>query len=362
MSIRSYDPINDFLHSPLTPIKGEPTRETIKLLITENKDNARQVHSARGTASEGHLRTCYRLNDYNARAHMAPTPWVDPVHPGARANIAVGATAAQIQRAVSEHQYDLQEFQIFQATERALLKLAMNAIEEVYYKGLKDPDEGYTMLHYMDLIEHLQEQFAFARGHDNITDRAALRAGLKNLEDSGVFNNALKEWRQKPSDDQTWATFQTFFLAANKERLRTVTTKDAGYHDQHRANAAGKSFDNPYLIHFANGEPMSYCFSHGFQWDLTHNSKTCRNRHPEHNEKARGNNMMGGRCQVKRKPGELPIVKYQPAQRNSNGGNGNRTRENGSNSANHSERTTDRTDRTTTTTETDVSSLSTQQS
>ncbi|CAB9513751.1 hypothetical protein SEMRO_610_G175150.1 [Seminavis robusta] len=383
MSIRSYDPVNDFIHSTLTQITGAPSRASIKTLIKENKDNARNIHSARGAGDEGHLRLCYQLVDYNARAHLAGNPWIDPAHPGARPNIPPGATAAQIQNEVANHQYDLQEFQVFQSTEKALLKLAMQATEEVYYKALEDPEEGYSHVRYIDFVEHLQETYgqltnddldkniermntkwspndpieqlfnqindaqAFARGHDEITDRSALRAGLKNLENSGVFPLALKDWRAKPTPQQTWANFQTHFKEANNERIRTVTTKQAGYHDQHQANAANT--DNPYIVTL-NGESMSYCFSHGLQWDLTHNSKTCRNRHAEHNQKATLMNMCGGRCQIKRKPGESPIVKFVPNNRNT------RTPNNGN--ANHSARS-DSTDRTTTTTESDVSSLST---
>ncbi|CAB9498136.1 hypothetical protein SEMRO_32_G020760.1 [Seminavis robusta] len=390
MSIRSYDPTTDFIHPTLTTIKARPNRETLKKLIKENKDNARNIHSARGAGDEGHLRLCFPLATYNARAHLAGTPWIDPVHPGARPNIPGGATAAQIQQAVSEHSYDLQEFQIFQSTERALLKLTMKAIDEVYYKALEDPDEGYSMLHYMDLIQHLLESYgqltnddldknidrmneqwsvnvpieklfnqindaqAFARGHDEITDRAALRAGLKNLENSGVFQVALKDWRAKPTAEHTWNNFQTFFKAANTERLRSVTTKQAGYHDQHQANAAtSNNKGNPFIITLADGEAMSYCFSHGLQWDLTHNSNTCRNRHPEHNTKATLNNMLGGRCQIKRKPGEAAIVKYIPNNRQQRSGG----------SSNHSERATSqtRTDSTSTTAHSDVSSLTSTQ-
>ncbi|CAB9523122.1 hypothetical protein SEMRO_1380_G267730.1 [Seminavis robusta] len=84
------------------------------------------------------------------------------------------------------------------------------------------------------LFNQINDAQAFARGHDEITNRAALRAGLKNLENSGVFPLALKDWRAKPTPEQTWANFQTHFKEANNERIRNITTKQAGYHDQHQ--------------------------------------------------------------------------------------------------------------------------------
>ncbi|CAB9512944.1 hypothetical protein (Partial), partial [Seminavis robusta] len=153
---------------------------------------------------------------------------------------------------VSAHKYDLTEFQLFQSTEKALLRKTMEAVEEVYYKSLQDPDEGYSTLSYNDLIVHLNEQYgtltnddldknidcmnakwtptqpiellfhqindarSFARDHNNITERATIRSALKNLENSGVFTLALKEWRNKAEDEQTWTNLQTFFAKANK--------------------------------------------------------------------------------------------------------------------------------------------------
>ena len=91
------------------------------------------------------------------------------------------------------------------------------------------------------LFNQINKAKAFARGHGNISNQAGLRSGLKNLENSGVFPLALKDWRSKPAADQTWASFQAHFEAANVERLRTVAAKQAGYHDQHPANAANKT-------------------------------------------------------------------------------------------------------------------------
>ncbi|CAB9516435.1 expressed unknown protein [Seminavis robusta] len=342
-----HDPTQIFIHTTLSPITGRPDYTSLKRLEKENKDNARRVFSSRG--DEGHLRLCYTLKDYNARANIAGNIWIDPVNPGPRPNIPIDATEAQVCLAVVNHHY---EFHLYHSTENALLKKAMEAVEEVYYKALEDPDLGYYQIKYIDFIQHLRETYgelddddlsnnikrmnapwtptqpiqqlfnqiknaqAFARDHDIISEKTAVRSAMTNLENSGAFPRDMKEWRLKPEADHTWNNFKIHFTAANKERLRTITTKEAGFHDQaNKANQPQK--DNPYIVRDSNGkEIMAYCFSHGLQWDLTHTSMTCRNRHKDHNEEATVSNMCGGLNRIKRQPGEVAIFKYQPSTTN----------------------------------------------
>ncbi|CAB9496446.1 hypothetical protein SEMRO_5_G004200.1 [Seminavis robusta] len=348
------DPLQSFKYNTLTPIVGQPTRNSIKILEKENRDNAHNIYSTRGTGGEGHLRLCYTtLAEYNARDIMLGRHWVDPVHPGPRADIPPGATAAQIAQRISAYKFDLKEFETFKQTELALLHHAMEAIEEVYYADMEDPDDGYSQVSYIDFIVYLREEHgelsdddltknmqrmnvpwspsepihklftqinkarAFARNNDPISEAAAIRSAAINLEKTGVFRLALQEWRRRPAAERDWSTFQRHFKAANKERIRDpITTQDGGFHDQHRANNANQkpnnNTKNPYHVRDMDGNTMAYCWTHGVQWDLSHTSLTCRNRHHDHNEKATQFNMLGGRCNVKRKPGEAAIFKFQP--------------------------------------------------
>ncbi|CAB9527702.1 hypothetical protein SEMRO_2051_G312600.1 [Seminavis robusta] len=185
---------------------------------------------------------------------------------------------------VSAYKYDLTKFQLFQSTVKALNRKTMEAIEEVYYKSLRDPDEGYSTLRYIDLIVHLNKQYgkltnddpnknfermnakwtptqpieqlfhqiddavSFSKDHGPISAKATVHSAQKNLENSCVFPLAVKDWRNKLKEVQTWANFQ-------------VPPKN------HQMN--------PFLIKGDCSTYMSYCFSHGIQWDLNHNSFTC---------------------------------------------------------------------------------------
>ena len=70
---------------------------------------------------------------------------------------------------------------------------------------------------------------------DPITEATTVQTTVNVIEKTGVFVEALRDWRKKPEAEKTWKTLQSDFNYANKERLRTLTTKKA---DFHRAFAA----------------------------------------------------------------------------------------------------------------------------
>jgi hypothetical protein len=82
-----------FPHPELTPILGEPTTTSLRLLQKELYANARQIFSMRGGGNNGHL--CLLLTDV---AYLACTnvAFAIPVHPGNAPVHAANATGVQI--------------------------------------------------------------------------------------------------------------------------------------------------------------------------------------------------------------------------------------------------------------------------
>ncbi|CAB9530274.1 hypothetical protein SEMRO_2814_G337710.1 [Seminavis robusta] len=149
----------------------------------------------------------------------------------------------------------------------------------------------------------------------------AVRVAIDNLEDSGVFTHALREWRSKTLVQQeSLALLQTHFKAADKERRRILTPKDVGY--------ANKASDKP--IHEANsavipngkGKPMYYCWSHGLGTNSNHTSKKCTKKAPGHRAESTADDMLGGCCIIRRKAGERAV--YRRPQRERQGNDENR--------------------------------------
>src|SRR4051812_37616596 len=70
---------------------------------------------------------------------------------------------------------------------------------------------------------------------DPISEAVAIDLTSTTIEATGMFTQALLTWKDKPENEQTLATFMAHFDKANKERIRTLTTKTAGYHSANQA-------------------------------------------------------------------------------------------------------------------------------
>ena len=260
----------------------------------------------------------------------------------------------------------------------------MAAIDETFYNVLEDDDEGYADLALIDLLDHLDDRYgeitpddlykneiqmsaqwsptqpledllkqvrkaqAFARHHDPISDLKALRSLTTNLEKSGVFTEALREWRKRPTIEKTMANFHTHFDSANKERLRSITANDAGY-----GGAANqiKLPDKISITGTTKNNTLHYCWSHGAGPNANHTSKSCSRPCPGHNKEATIFNMMGGCNRIHRRKGERAIYKppFNPNFPDGRLNNANNNNDHGEDST----ISTQSTDRTTGTTSTD---------
>ena len=369
-----FDPTQQFLKKDLDPILDRPSRGSLSLLKKQLKANARKIHSTRGCGTRGHLRLCYTLANYNALGPIigAGVPWVDPVHPGPNPIIPVGTTGPNIQRILQEYASALQQYNIFKATDQALLHQAMLAINETFYCALEDDDEGYADLELIDLIEHLDQTYgdvteddlianeklldnpwsptqpledlfkqarkaqSFARNHDPISDPKVVRSLVANLENSGVFEHSLLLWRARPRIEHTLNNIQDHFNEANKERLRKATTQSKGFTN----GAANKVIDqgnkenrNP---NNTLTQSLYYCWSHGLGPNPKHTSGNCTRPCKGHCKDATMFNMMGGNNRIHRRQGEVQTYVAPPfTQRNNNNNNHNNNNNNNRNNNNN---------------------------
>lgn len=374
-----FDPTPQFVHKELTKVEGRPNHMKLKEVYKQTKSNLRKVHSPAGCGTKGHLRLFYPLATYNALPALAATPWVDPVNPGARANIPPAAGTAQINRILTDYTTQMNQFIIQENTDKAALQLLMDAIEPTYYQVLEDPDEGYADIRLRDLVQHLNTTYgevtpddltaneanldkqwtpsqpledlwkqctdcqAFAADHDPITNNRLIRAATDNLEKSGVFDNALRKWRERPRADHTWPNLITHMTAANKERLRkkttgefaatvkkTPTTIDPHSTESLLAALLAVNQNHPLLNKENMPPPMYYCWSHGLGYNPEHTGYTCTETEPGHKKEATQYNMMGGCNRIHRLEGEVPVwkYKYKPRKQNKNKNKDNKGNDN----------------------------------
>ena len=125
-----------FQHADLTPIRGEPKNETLKVLINELKANAQTVHSSLRGGANGHLGLVLMPQKYNL---IAPnTPYTRPPFPGAL-NIPQGTTNVQAQMMREAHEQAMREFHETETVHNALVQQVVKAIEPMYLKALRNP-------------------------------------------------------------------------------------------------------------------------------------------------------------------------------------------------------------------------------
>ena len=330
-----------FPHKVLTPIPhgDKPNFSNLLLIHQELNANAVTVPSQRGGGALGHLALVLPTATYDALPNAAA--WIAPVHPGANPVHLVGATAAQITETNRQYQASLVEMQTYHAINAILKTQLLAAVPDTYTEILKDNQLGYANVTVLEILNHLDTTYGtvtaddlntnlfalnrtwdpaqpiedlwnqirkcqtFAAPHDAITDATAIRAAVTNLENSGVFTDALRDWRKRPVAQHTLDNLKIDFNAADKERRRMLTAQNLGY--ANKTIVDNNKENNKTTTEKSND--MYYCWSHGLGPFKTHTSATCTHPQPGHQKTATMSDMRGGCCIIKRKKGERAIYK-----------------------------------------------------
>jgi hypothetical protein len=344
---------HQFPHPELSPLQTndeKPNNASLKLLHKELNANAMSISSLRGSGQHGHLALTVPAATY---LHLATAAFINPTHPGQAPVHVANATGNQITETNRQFNSDLKEFQIFTSVEASLRKQLIAAVPTTFIDELSDDVLGYANTTTLALLTHLDTTYGtitsddldknladlhrawsteqpiedlwkqlracivFAHAIDPISEATAVRAATQNLEKTGVFTVAIKDWRKLTPNQHTIAQLKTHFNQADKERHRNLTSRDAGF-----AGAATRPATQPNSEPNPNplpnlcplpASPLSrfhYCWSHGLGPNVRHTSQTCRAQAPGHRPTATVNNMLGGCNLIHRRRGEEPL--YQP--------------------------------------------------
>jgi len=332
-----------FPHPILTPIKGKPTNVTLLPLKKELYSNAIAIHSTRGGGANGHLAMLMPAATYLNRAGEA---FVIPVHPGPAPVHPAGATGAQITEINRLYDKNIAEHQLYLKVATKLKNQLLQAVDKIYLSILEDPEFGYADVQCGAMLSHLLDTygvvddidittnrnrldepwnpdvpmeniwirirevqlFATSAGpNEAISDKAVIRAILPTFEDSGLLLHACEMWNDKAPADQTLEAFMTHFTHGDKERIRKLTTRTAGYHGANTATdtppasnaTANTATDTPPASAIANdGTRVYYCWTHGLGTNKAHTGPTCQHKADGHKDEATVTNMMGGNAKI----------------------------------------------------------------
>jgi hypothetical protein len=250
------------------------------------------------------------------------------------------ATAAQITARDRLYDAQLQEYAELTKIKLELKQQILAAVPSMYLRILSNKDFGFADISPHRFLNHLRTTYSdvepeelernratlketwnvdepmellwdrlaeaqhFSERHgDKISEFNAINLTLSAIETTGVFSDACDRWRDLDDITKTLTSFRTFFNKENKNRLRKLTAKQAGFHG---ANAATNPIDRPTIPDkppptkpptagvVVDDTRMFYCWSHGLGWNPLHTSALCNNPTEGHQKTATINKMQGG--------------------------------------------------------------------
>ncbi len=323
-----------FPHEKLTPIVGEPTFATLRILQKELFTNAQENQCSYGGRAHGYLGILLSANDYTAVAGVAFDPPENPVDLPT-----FTARHAHNESIRLEYNAAVEAYETYLLMQSTLKAQIIAAVDHIVIEALEDPRFGFATVSAYELLTHLLTTYnkvssidcqnnlvhlaapwdpselilslwsrvktckaIAAAGNVPLRDTQVISIILDVLTNTGVFTNAVELWQLKDESTWVWTEFVTHVTNHNKLRINKLTAKSAGYHGAHTAtappaatclavtNTTGTSIDpnNKY------GFMMYYCHTHGASRSSAHTSLTCKNRKEGHMEGATATNMMGG--------------------------------------------------------------------
>lgn len=267
-----------FQHKQLTKVHGQPSYESLHKLSTELKANAASVPSSHGGGLYGHLGLIVSRSKYAALP--LSIPWTTPISLGAfKAPITTtgkAPTAAQIDAAKDEWKEHKATFELYQATEKALIAQVVEAIDPIYLRALLNRTTGQYANNIRDVIKHLfttygkitpqqvktaelnvyNMQYDISQPVDvvfnaiddlsELAEHASSPMSPQQLIDLAyiifanqpVLQQDLRLWSRKPLADRTWSNMLTHFRDAQTDLTAIPIASDLYPRNPlHNANA-----------------------------------------------------------------------------------------------------------------------------
>jgi hypothetical protein len=221
----------------LTKIHGKPTYATLTIVKAELFEDAASAYSTRGNGALGHTVLVLGAVAYQEIAGVAfnvpVNPGPIPIYPG-------GASARVIQETADAHKVESADHALITKLEIALKRKLMEAVDPQYYNVLKHRVTNYTNVSLFALLTHLTDKYSntdatalrenlktisnpwelndnmdplYTRGEDavamstaagdTISELTLIRETLQVLRNTHAFPQDIREWMQRPEDQQT---------------------------------------------------------------------------------------------------------------------------------------------------------------
>ena len=162
-----------FVHKKLTPIVGEPTYDTLELLLKELKANAQSVHSNLGGGNHGHLGLVISPASY---ALLSPDVFARPVFPGVNPVIPPGTTQHAACNIRYQFNENLRVYHEVENVDKTLKQQIVDAVESMYLDAVRDRTSNSIIMPVYDVMDHLFSTYGDVTPITFQTKEAAIKA------------------------------------------------------------------------------------------------------------------------------------------------------------------------------------------
>ena len=183
--------IRESFPNPTIPkIHGMPHYFSIAEAHAPLNENATSVYSSRGNPALDH----YILTASDAKYLLcAGIAFIIPFTPGVHPVVALGTTDAQIAHAKLEHKESTLEFCLFKAVDNALKNQLVNAIDDIYIKGLQDRVTGFATRSARDILEYLYRTYGSVTAAQLTVNDERFRAPYYRSTDLESYFNSIDD-------------------------------------------------------------------------------------------------------------------------------------------------------------------------
>ena len=262
------DIVTKFKYRHLDKIDGEPKYPQLVELRRQLARNARAIKSSFGGGKHGHEGLVLKPPTYLQRASVA---FAVPASKGAYPTFAAGATEDQKKVAIAE--FILSETDILkaEACDELLKNQLLDAVEEKYFRELRDRYSEYDNKTVLELLEHLFANYAkmddptinrnierfneppdmdapideyFSKQEEcqeiaedtdiKITDEMMVQKMTTHMGKTGIVGKSNYKFKNQPPNEKTWKKAKKWFRSSLTE-LRTIN-EEAGLQSAFSAN------------------------------------------------------------------------------------------------------------------------------
>jgi hypothetical protein len=182
--------IDDFPHPypSIPPILGVPSYTTITELHLKLNANAASIFSSLGDGTHGLLALTVSNVVYNT---LSAIPFIQPINPGLQPNILAGATGQQISAITWGHTKTHRIWKEYLATDKNLKQQVLAAVNETYYRTLRNRITGFANVTTWQLIEHLYNTYGNINPADLIDNDERMKTTYEPSQPVKVLHDQI---------------------------------------------------------------------------------------------------------------------------------------------------------------------------